>query len=97
VHQRLAAGENNPLNAQFLDGGQLAREIVRMDLANSVSRPDGAHHATAVAAMRQDQGHLVGSSHSTPEVVIGVVRQVAKAIDGSLPAGVEAMKRRTQS
>ena len=41
--------------------------------------------ATAVTAMRQDQGDLLRSSQSAPEVVIESLQHVAKAIDGSLP------------
>jgi hypothetical protein len=50
--------------------------------------PEVAHDATAVTAMRQDHGYLVRSSGSAQEVVIEPVQQVAKAIDGSLPAYV---------
>jgi hypothetical protein len=47
--------------------------------------PELAHQATAVTAMRQDQGDLLRSSQSAPEVVIESLQHVAKAIDGSLP------------
>jgi len=36
--------------------------------------------------MRQDHSYLIRSGHSTQKVVIKAVQQVAKAIDGSLPA-----------
>jgi hypothetical protein len=48
--------------------------------------PEVAHHATAIAALRQDYGYLVRSSQSTQEVVIEAVQEVAEAKDGSLPA-----------
>ena len=51
--------------------------------------PEVAHDATAVTAMRQDQGDLVRSSQSTLEVVTEALQQVAKAIDGGLPACVD--------
>jgi hypothetical protein len=51
--------------------------------------PELAHQATAVTAMRQDQGDLLRSSQSAPEVVIEALQQVAKAIDGGLPAYVD--------
>jgi hypothetical protein len=48
--------------------------------------PEVAHRATAITAIRQDHGYLVRSSQSTQEVVIEAVQEVAKAINGSLPA-----------
>jgi hypothetical protein len=39
--------------------------------------------------MRQDHGDLLRSRQSTQEVVIEALQQVAKAIDGSLPAYVD--------
>jgi hypothetical protein len=39
--------------------------------------------------MRQDHGDLLRSSQSTQEVVIEALQQVAKAIDGGLPAYVD--------
>jgi hypothetical protein len=46
--------------------------------------------------MRQDHGDLVRSSEAALEVVIQVMKQVAKAIDGCLPADIDeagAMRR----
>jgi hypothetical protein len=58
-------------------------------IAHVAYSPEVAHVATAVTAMRQDHGDLFGSSQSTQEVVIEVLQQVAKAIDGSLPAYID--------
>src|ERR1019366_6524769 len=51
--------------------------------------PEVAHVATAVTAMRQDHGDLLRCSQSTQEVVIEALQQVAKAINGGLPAYVD--------
>jgi hypothetical protein len=58
-------------------------------IARASCPPEVAHHATAVAAARKNQGYLVRSSQSTHEMVVEVVQQVTKAIDSSLPAYVD--------
>jgi len=50
MHERLAAGEYHPLDAETLDIGEMPLEFGHADLFGPIGLPDVAHHAAAVAA-----------------------------------------------
>src|SRR2546422_5499871 len=55
MHQRLAAGENDPLHFELAKAGQVRLEVALRDLSDLPYPPDIAHHAAAVAAVvRED-------------------------------------------
>lgn len=50
MHQRFPAGEDNPFDAEAVDGLQLAREVAGIEMTGNGSLPDVAHNAAAIAA-----------------------------------------------
>src|SRR5262249_49802022 len=68
MHERLAAGEDDPAHTQRFDIGCVAFEIGDRDFAHVRGLPDFAHHAaTVAAAVRiQDEDRDVHSSTLRP-------------------------------
>ena len=55
MHQRFAAGEDNPLHLQRAQTEEVGLEILPGDLANLANSPDIAHHAAAIAPVVREE------------------------------------------
>src|SRR5688572_29274302 len=49
MHQRLAAGKNDPPDLEFSQAREMRLQVVSRNLPHPADFPDVAHHATAVA------------------------------------------------